>query len=163
MVFALNKYIYYISSKNKNITSTYKYPKMIIYMLYACFTLPLLLSLAPDSLSLGARGQFKFIEISSSLIIIFLIVYCSRYAITMSAKNIEYGAFFKSEISYESIRSVKYQWVNNGQFIKLTLDNGKSKTFEKGVDDFDGLAKALYRMLDKRRVVFSAVGKANFF
>ena len=158
----LNRYLDIKMSKKINGPLEYRYPLILTYMLCACLLAPLLLFIAPESVVEDARPQFLFMGICGSLLISISIFYCKLYAITIEPYSIRFGAFLKNEIRYESIRAVKYHWVNNGRYIKLTLATGQSKTFEKGVEDFDGLAKAIYQRLNKSIVAFSATGKASF-
>jgi hypothetical protein len=162
LVGSLNRYLSVERSKNVAEGGEYRYPVSIVYMLYACLLSPLFLFIAPDDVVKDAQAQFVFMGIFAVLIIVASIVYCSRYAIKLKKDAIEFGAFSKREIKYKSIKLAKYHWVNNGQHLKLTLDTGASKTFERGVVDFDGFVKALYQKLDKASVSFSSAGRGSF-
>jgi hypothetical protein len=162
LVGALNKYL---ASKRLFAGDggyEYKYPGVVTNMLYVCFLLPLFLLVAPDGVVHGARAEFIFMAILSFVIIVLTILYCSLYVLRLGADSIEFGAFKRNAIKYGSITAVTYHWVNNGQYLKVMLLEGRSKTFEKGVSNFDGFAKALFRKLDQEKVTFSAIGEARF-
>jgi hypothetical protein len=141
---------------------TFRYPRTITQMLYVCLGLPLMLFFAPGSAVQGARSQFVVMACLSLILIVLAIIYCSAYTIEIRDDSIEVGAFIKRQIPFQSIRAITYHWVNNGQYLKFALSTGRNRTIERGVANFDGLAKALYRRLDKSQVTFISKGQAQF-
>jgi hypothetical protein len=144
------------------VETTFRYPRIIVQMLYVCLGLPLMLFFAPDSAVQGARSQFVGMACLSLILIVLAIIYCSIYTIKIGDDSIQVGAFIKRRIPFQSIRAITYHWVNNGQYLKLALSTGRIKTIERGVANFDGLAKSLYRRLDKSQVTFISKGQAQF-
>jgi hypothetical protein len=144
------------------VETTFRYPRIIIRVLYVCLGLPLMLFFAPDSAVQGARSQFVVMACLSLILIVPAIIYCSVYTIKIGDNSIEVGAFIKRQIPFQSIQAITYHWVNNGQYLKFTLSTGRNKTIERGVANFDGLAKALYRRVDKSQVTFISKGQAQF-
>lgn len=131
-------------SKSLAMADLYKYPIGIRVFIWAGSVLflaaPFCFKFAGENLSTGHWIAFFSVYAFLS----FGGIYTDRYEVELCNNSLRYGAFFKKEISFSQITSMRIRVSNRGtKFCDLTFSQGGGTKLDGNMAEFDGLIEKL--------------------